>query len=363
MVIFWLLLSIVLLVEKIVAASFDRVGDLQFASPVHGAFEPATDNFFIVEQAGRIHRIVAGKSSVFLDITDRVQFGGERGLLSMAIHSNYGRATSPFFGRVFVNYTRQRNSSSATFVASFRKNRESEVIQIPQPYGNHNGGMIAFGPEGYLYVGMGDGGAGGDPHGHGQNSKTLLGAMLRLDVQPAKGYRVPADNPRGDGKGRPEIHSWGWRNPWRFSFDRQTGDLWVGDVGQHEIESIYIAKPGGNHGWNVLEGSRCFRDSKCRKTGTVLPVYEYGREEHSALSVVGGYVYRGKNCPMLRGQYLFTEFYNGKVYSLAKKGKVWQRSPVWAGNARISSFFEDSKGEIYAVDYSHGHVLRMTCRG
>ncbi len=261
----------------------------------------------------------------FLDISDRVESGSsERGLLSVAFHPDYAEN-----GRFFVNYT---NKDGDTVISRFQVTADPNVadaatetilLTIPQPFPNHNGGQLQFGPDGYLYVGMGDGGAAADPQGNGQNEGTLLGAMLRLDVDGVSAeanYAVPADNPFINSEGRNEIWATGVRNPWRFSFDRLTGDLFIADVGQNIWEEVNFqpanSSGGENYGWDIMEGMHCFSDDACDSSGTVLPIYDY-QHENGRCSITGGYVYRGQQFPALTGNYFFGDYCTGEIWALA----------------------------------------------
>lgn len=323
---------------------------------------------FVLEQAGVIQTLVEGVvlAQPFVDLTDRVGSGGERGLLGMAFPPNF-----PADDRVFVSYT---DKSGDTVLSSFQvdgedagrldPDSESIVLQVDQPYSNHNGGMIAFGPDGFLYVGLGDGGAGGDPQGHGQNTETLLGSILRLDVSGESGYAIPADNPFADGQeGRPEIWAFGLRNPWRFSFDSETGDLWIGDVGQNtreEITRIPAGQAGANLGWNGLEGTHVFDQATHDELDEViLPAAEYNRAAPHC-SVTGGYVYHGTMAPALEGRYLFADFCSGWVWAAtptATEGD-YEMGLLFESNMRVSSFGVDEGGELLMLDH-RGSVLRF----
>ncbi|MCJ7756218.1 MAG: PQQ-dependent sugar dehydrogenase, partial [Thermoanaerobaculales bacterium] len=279
---------------------------------------------FVVEQPGRI-RIIDGdglRSTPFLDIANRVRdASNEQGLLGLAYHPEYERN-----GRFFVNYT---DLSGDTVVAEYTRSEsnlnlsnpssEAIIMTIQQPYSNHNGGDLAFGPDGFLWISTGDGGNGRDPQGNGQNPETLLGKLLRVDIDNGLTYTIPSDNPFvEDPEARDEIWALGLRNPWRFSFDRSTGDLYIGDVGQGSWEEIdFEAKtdPGGrNYGWNTMEGSRCYESSNCSTEGLTLPAAEYSHAQ--GCSVTGGYVYRGTRFPALRGLYLYGDFCSGAVWGL-----------------------------------------------
>jgi glucose/arabinose dehydrogenase len=270
----------------------------------------------IVEQQGRLISADAATGSnrvELLDLTDRVNYGGEKGLLGLAFHPAFAKN-----GRLFVNYTTGKNDKALrTHIAEFKSDRnlappdrsaEKVILTYAQPFANHNGGMVLFGPDGMLYVGTGDGGAANDPQDHGQRLDSLLGKMLRIDVDRAEGdraYGIPKDNPFvKDAKVRPEIWAYGLRNPWRYSFDRKTGELYAGDVGQNEWEEISIVRKGGNYGWRVMEGFHCTPkiNPDCDQKGYEKPLLEYGHDE--GISVTGGYVYRGKRFPALQGVYL-----------------------------------------------------------
>lgn len=310
---------------------------------------------FIVEQPGTIRILERGKlmKEPFLDIKERVIFKGEQGLLGLAFHPEYRRN-----GRFFVNYTRK--ADGATVIAEYRRSdleyraghEERVLVLIPQPYSNHNGGMILFGPEGYLYIGMGDGGSGGDPQNRAQNKEELLGKLLRIDVNNRVPYGIPEDNPYVKGEERPEIFAKGLRNPWRFSFDRETGDLWLADVGQNKWEEINSVKKGGNYGWRVMEGLHCFSlQEPCSKEKFTSPVLEYDHQG-GRCSIIGGYVYRGKANPALVGVYIYGDYCSGELFSVrtAHGGRVVGEPWVLKTNAAISSFGEDDTGEIYMVD-------------
>ena len=236
---------------------------------------------------------------------------------------------------------------------------EQILLEIDQPFSNHNGGHIAFGPDGYLYIAVGDGGKANDPYNNGQNLSTLLGSILRIDVSRVdseNGYKVPPDNPfvNIDGNAKTEIWAYGLRNPWRFSFDRDTGDLWAGDVGQNRFEEIDLIKIGGNYGWKIMEGLSCFpRGKQCDSSGILSPVIEYGRAD--GCSVTGGYVYRGKRLPSLFGAYIYGDFCTGNIWAFRYDGtSVTEHLKLVDSNLRISSFAEDRDGEIYIVSYTKG---------
>ncbi|MFQ5829343.1 MAG: PQQ-dependent sugar dehydrogenase [Candidatus Methylomirabilia bacterium] len=310
---------------------------------------------FVLEQPGRIRIMAAGAllRKPLLDITDRVQAGGERGLLGLAFHPKFREN-----GRYFVNYTRRPDG--ATVVSEFRvsadpnvsKRTERILLTIAQPYSNHNGGMIEFGPDGYLYIGTGDGGLAGDPGNRAQNRNDLLGKILRIDVDRGNPYAATADNPFvAAGGGRPEIYAWGLRNPWRFSFDRATKELYVADVGQNRWEEINIVRRGGNYGWRIMEGAHCFLPrTGCDTTSLVLPVAEYSRRL-GRCSITGGYVYRGRQIPALVGTYIYGDFCSGEIFGLRDR----TQTILLSTDLPISSFGEDQAGEVYVVD--HGGTI------
>lgn len=319
---------------------------------------------FIVEKPGRI-LIAAGvedEPQVFLDIRDRVGAGGnEQGLLGLAFAPDYANS-----GIFYVNYTDRRGD---TVVARFsvgadpdQADPESElpVLSVAQPASNHNGGMITFGPDGHLWIGLGDGGGANDRYDNGQNPETLLGAMLRIDVtrDPDAPYTIPADNPYvNDEDVLDEIWALGLRNPWRYSFDARTGDLWIGDVGQNRYEEINfipaeaLAAGGLNFGWPLLEGNNCFAVANCNPASYYAPIYEYDHAGNGC-SVTGGYVYRGSDFPILDGVYFFSDYCSGRLWALWTTETGETRAELMIGSAgTVSSFGEDEQGELYVVDY------------
>ena len=320
---------------------------------------------FVVEQAGVIRIIRNGRllARPFLDVRSRVISGGEMGLLSVAFHPQYASN-----GRFFVNYT-ANSDSLRTVIAEYRVSDAPDVagraervlLEIAQPYRNHNGGLNLFGPDGMLYIGMGDGGSGGDPHNNGQRLDTLLGKLLRLDVNGEAPYGVPRDNPFvGRAGARGEIWAYGLRNPWRFSFDRATGRLFLADVGQNRWEEINLLEKGGNYGWRLMEGAHCFNpETGCSTTGLILPIAEYGRE--LGCSVTGGYVYRGTRIRDLVGRYLFSDYCTGRLWSLRESGGRWVMEELRATGLTVSSFGEDQAGELYVVDH-RGTVYQIVPR-
>ena len=326
---------------------------LGIAAPDNGS-----GRLFVVAQDGRIW-VVGPDGSVngtpMVDLRNRLTSGGEQGLLGLALHPGF-----PADPRVYVNYT---NKDGDTVIASLtldpnnpdRLDPDSQrrILFVDQPYANHNGGDLLFGPDGYLYAFFGDGGSGGDPQGNGQNPEVLLGKVLRLDVDHPNGddaYSSPAGNPFVAGGGRPEIWLTGVRNPWRNSFDRATGDLWIGDVGQGAWEEVDVARAGVgglNLGWNRMEGNHCYSPGTgCDRGGLTPPVTEYGHD--LGCTVVGGYVYRGTAQPALAGVYLFADYCSGRLFAIDPSTDAF-RKPVQVGNGGdgISSFGEDAAGELY----------------
>jgi len=317
---------------------------------------------FVIEQRGRIMIIRENTlaSEPFLDIRNRIEISGsEQGLLGLAFHPLYEQ--NGFF---FVNYT---DLNGDTVIARYRvmegnpdqadASSEERLLFIPQPYPNHNGGGMAFGPDGYLYLGLGDGGAANDPHGNAQSLQTYLGKILRLEVDGATGYTVPADNPFLGSDGLPEIWAYGLRNPWRFSFDRLSGDLFISDVGQNmweEINHLPAGSPAGaNLGWDYREGAHRFEGRVPAGLAVIDPVAEYDHSQ--GCSITGGFVYRGQAMPDWQGVYFFGDFCSGLVWGLIRTPEdAWILKVQYETGMRISSFGEDERGEIYLVDYAGG---------
>ena len=303
----------------------------------------------------------------FLDIRSIVQDGGERGLLGLAFHPRY--TENGFF---YVNYT---DLAGDTVVARYRvsaadpnradPNSAFTLLFIDQPFANHNGGQLQFGPDGFLYIGMGDGGSGGDPGNRAQNLNDLLGKMLRIDVDGGTPYAVPQSNPfLTHTNARDEIWAYGLRNPWRFSFDRATGDLWIADVGQGSWEEVHFQPAtsigGENYGWRRMEGTHCFNPTtNCNDGSLILPVIEYGHE-NGACSVTGGYVYRGALYPRLAGMYIYGDYCNGRIWGAARNASGALVSQLLVDAPFfISTFGEDVNGELYVADHGGGRVLRL----
>jgi len=335
-----------------------------FSNPIH-LTAPANDpRLFVVEQSGRIRIIENGQVLVtpFLDITGRVQSGGERGLFSIAFHPQYH--SNGFF---YVSYTDDGGDSrierySVTGDPSVADPNSAELIlSVPQPFGNHNGGQIAFGSDGMLYIGLGDGGDGGDPQGNGQNTNTLLGSLLRIDVDGGDPYAIPLDNPFRGAPGADEIWGYGLRNPWRFSFDREANQLYVADVGQNdweEINVVSVVQPELNYGWNTMEGAHCFASDPCDSSGLVLPALEYGHSD--GCSVTGGYVYRGTAIPDIQGHYFYSDYCSGFLRSFRFSGGSVSDQRQWSvgGLGNVLSFGEDAGGELYVLS-RNGNVYRI----
>ncbi len=326
--------------------------------------------WFAVEQSGTIRAFAndneATGTLVFLDISAQVIAGGERGLLGMAFHPDF--PTTP---EVYVSYTGQPDLTS--YVSRFSSTdggqtldaaSEEVILSVPQDFSNHNGGNIVFGPDGYLYIGFGDGGSGGDPLERAQDTTNLLGTMVRIDVDGGAPYAIPSADPgnpfatnptcpqgfTGGGGDCPEIFAWGLRNPWRFSFDRQSGDLWVGDVGQNQWEEIDLVTAGGDYGWNDREGAHCFDPPTGCATDSIDPVTEY---DHSlGASVTGGFVYRGSMVPDLAGWYVFGDFISGRLFAIPADSPAGTAPEVLLETGlSIASFGESLDGELFVLDY------------
>ncbi len=323
---------------------------------------------FIVEKRGRILILKNGQllPTPFLDISTEVgsQYT-EQGLLGLAFHPNYAQS-----GLFFVNYT---DGNGNTVIAHFHISAddpnladpasEVDILHVNQPYNNHNGGGLAFGPDGYLYIGLGDGGSEGDPLRIGQNLQTLLGKMLRIDVDHGALYAIPADNPFVKGGGLPEIWEYGLRNPWRFSFDHLTGDLYIADVGQdtwEEIDFVPSGVPGGmNFGWSYYEGMHPYKGQPPANATFTWPISEYSHSYGCA--VTGGYVYRGQALPEWQGVYFYGDYCSGNIWGLIEiNGNAPQTKILFTTSAKITTFGVDEAGEIYLIDYGAGALLRLT---
>lgn len=355
-------LALPVLAERIAGGAAAPI-DIQ--SPADGS-----RRLFVAEQGGSIRVLRNGAllTPPFLDIRALVATGGERGLLGFAFHPLYAQNR-----RFFVNYT--RTGDGATVIASFQASAADpdradpasrrELLVIAQPYENHNGGALRFGPDGFLYIGMGDGGSGNDPGNRAQDPQSLLGKLLRIDVDGAFPYAIPPGNAYPQGGGRAEIWARGLRNPWRFSFDRVTGDLYIGDVGQdaqEEIDFLPHAAPGGaNFGWRIVEGTGCTGlpgGGTCPPAGVTAPILTYGHD--AGCSVTGGVVYRGRAVPVLYGRYVYADFCTGRIFAAARdRNGAWQSEPLLDTGQRIATFGEDADGEVYWSDVGGGTLHRF----
>ncbi|HEV7893138.1 MAG TPA: PQQ-dependent sugar dehydrogenase [Pyrinomonadaceae bacterium] len=366
--------------SSVLAQSSD-LPTLGLGSPIGGFTSPvgitnAGDNsgrIFVVEQGGRIRIVKSGvlQPTPFLDISTRISSGGERGLLGLAFAPDYARR-----GHFYINYT---NPAGNTVISRFRRSAsnadaadpasEQIILTIAQPFANHNGGQLAFGRDGHLYVGMGDGGDAGDPGNRAQNPLQLLGKILRIDVETGRPYTYtsPASNPFFSRAGfRPEIWALGVRNPWRFSFDRLTADLFIADVGQGSLEEIDFQPAsslgGENYGWRIMEGTHCFNPNPCSTAGLTLPVVAY---DHSAgnCSVTGGYVYRAGAFPRMRGLYFYGDFCSGRIWGLRNLNGSWTSTLLLDNAFQISAFGEDEAGNVYVAGYNTGQIFPLADNG
>lgn len=346
--------------------SFDQITEIKH--PGDG-----TDRLFVISQPGKIFVFDNNKNvqqaEVFLDITSKVHFGGEQGLLGLAFHPNYEEN-----GLFFINYT--RNNPRRTVVSKLKVSEnnpnkavpESEIVlmEVEQPYSNHNGGVIDFGPDGYLYISFGDGGSGGDPQNHGQNKSTLLGSLVRIDVDnvpPGSYYGIPEDNPFvGNLSGyREEIFAYGLRNVWKFSFDSQNELLYAADVGQNAWEEINIIESGKNYGWRIMEGNHCYNPSSgCDQTGLTLPIHEYDHSDNGGYSITGGYVYYGSDAEELTGKYIYGDFVSGNIWALDYNDGDVNNELLFSTNYSVSTFGVDLAGSLYFASYSNGKIYKIS---
>ncbi len=342
------------------------------SSPTHATHAgDGSSRMFVVEQAGRVLAFTdngSGDESTWLDIRNRVSSGGERGLLSIAFHPSFETN-----GRSYVYYTR---SGGDVVVSEFSvsgsplsdpadPDSERILLVAEQPASNHNGGQLVFGPDGYLYISIGDGGGAGDTYGNGQRKDTFLAKILRVDVDSGDPYGIPADNPFvNDPDHRPETWAWGLRNAWRVSFDRETGLMWIADVGQNAWEEIHVGVAGGNYGWPEMEANHCFQGD-CDPDQFEPAVWEYPHAD--GISITGGFVYRGCRMPDLQGVYFYSDYnyFNSPLWSLNWDGTSATEGPVTMSStgSLISSFGEDEDGEIYICDHSGGRLLKMVPEG
>lgn len=339
------------------------------SQPLYLTAPAGDERLFVVEKTGRVRIVKNGSvlGTPFLDLSDSISNGSEQGLLSMAFHPQY--ASNGFF---FVDYT---DASGDTRVVRYTVSTANPyaadpasaklILAVEQPFANHNGGLLLFGPDGKLYIGLGDGGSGGDPQGNGQKLSTLLGKILRIDVDEGDPYTIPSDNPfvgRADARG--EIWAYGLRNPWRFAFDAATGRLYIADVGQNAWEEVNVvpADEGGlNFGWNVMEGAHCYGASTCDQSALTLPALEYSHAE--GCSITGGNVYRGTLVPGIVGQYFYSDYCTGFLRSFTFDGGTASTPIAWdVGDiGSILSFGEDAAGELYVLS-SNGTVYRAEGR-
>lgn len=337
--------------------TFEHPVDIQ--SPNDG-----TNRLFVLSQPGIIYVFNndpdTRNKKVFLDIRGKVLFGGEQGLLGLAFHPNY--RDNGFF---YLNYT--ANNPRRTVISKFKvsasnpfkadPDSEEILLEVEQPYANHNGGQISFGPDGYFYISLGDGGSGGDPLNAGQDRILLLGSILRIDVDSktnGRNYAIPSDNPFvGNTSGyREEIYAYGLRNVWRFSFDNQNR-LWAADVGQNQWEEINIIEKGKNYGWRIMEGNHCYDPpANCDTTGLTMPVWEYGHNEEGGYSITGGFVYYGSSAPALTGKYIYADYVVGKIWALEYSNGSCKNTLLSDTDLLISSFGVDQYNELYFASYS-----------
>jgi glucose/arabinose dehydrogenase len=339
--------------------------------------DDGSGRLFVVEQTGQIQIVQSDgtrAAAPFFDVTGRPGFtsGGETGLIGLAFHPNY--ANSP---RFYVNYTRNNGSQLQTVIAEFTvssssansadPNTENILLTIDQPTDIHKGGGLAFGKDGFLYIGLGDGGPEGDPNGNGQNTSLLIGKMLRIDVDSAHAaglnYAIPPSNPFVNGGGRAEIWLYGLRNPFRFSIDSPTGDLWIGDVGQgsfEEVDHLTSSQGGSNMGWNIMEGSHCFNPpTGCSMAGLTLPVFDYDHTQGDQC-IIGGHIYHGTKMPALANGYVFGDFISGRMWVLTQSGSTFTRTFLFnVAPNDISSIGQDQAGELYVARISSGVVSRI----
>jgi glucose/arabinose dehydrogenase len=341
--------------------------NLSFSQPVfmlQRSGDP--NNWYLLEKGGRIFRFPnnnqTSERTVALDLRNNAESGPmEAGLLGMAFHPNFENN-----GYIFISYTAP-GAPLVSRISRFRSNDngltinpESEVfiLTLQQPYTNHNGGTIMFGPDNYLYIGFGDGGGAGDPLRHAQNRDTLFGSILRIDVDNDVPYRIPPDNPFQGASGRDEIFAYGLRNPWKFSFDRETGELWTGDVGQNSWEEINIIRSGENYGWNYFEGSHPYLREEVNREQFTFPVAEYGHDVGQ--SVTGGYVYRGTEISPLQGVYVYGDYVTGRIWGLVNPYRDDRHSRQLTNtDLRISSFAESNTGELYLLDFRRGTIHKL----
>ena len=342
---------------------------LRFSAPLFlTSAGDGSGRIYVMERGGRIISFendpAVRTSRVLIDLSDKVRTSGELGLLGMAFSPDYESD-----GLFYVHYNTREGRTNYTIISRFQtrngvaqRSSEEQLIRLEQPYSNHNGGMIAFGQDGHLYIGLGDGGLAGDPRNRSQDNSNLFGAILRIDVSggPGSGYTIPPDNPLvgGSRTDQKEIYAWGLRNPWRFSFDRKTGELWAGDVGQDAWEEIDIIENGGNYGWKIREGKHSYSSGSSRNL--IDPVFEYPHSK--GRSVTGGYVYRGAALPAMRGTYIYADYETGFVGGITRDGQGNYTSRDLTSGSNIASFGEDADGEIYALSLRSGYIYKVVGR-
>lgn len=340
--------------------------NLNFSAPLDlQSPKDGTNRIFVAEKGGVIKVFsndeTVEAASVFLDISGKTATESELGLLGFAFHPNYASN-----GFVYITYTPtndlavvSRFKVSTSDINTIDESSETIILRIPQPFTNHNGGQVAFGPDGYLYIASGDGGGAGDPNGNAQNLENLLGKILRIDVNnedAGLNYAIPADNPFVETENaRGEIYAYGLRNPWRFSFDNETNTIWAGDVGQGELEEVVLIEKGGNYGWNMLEGTSCFNEEDCTVDGTIAPLYEYGHANNDK-SITGGYVYRGTEIPALNGYYVYGDFVSGRIWALDGSGN---NELLVESGLSIASFGIDENNELYICSFD-GKIYQLS---
>ena len=359
-------------VQQEMYALVDAFPQLTFDMPVELTSLDNSDRIFVIEQKGVIQVFKNSpevkKSTVFLDIEKQVSSGGEMGLLGLAFHPEF--ATNGYF---YVNYTRR--DPLETIISRFKvnasnpetadQNSETILLRFDQPYDNHNGGKVGFGNDGFLYISAGDGGSWGDQKNRAQNRKELLGKILRLDVNSTsqgRKYGIPKDNPFVANKEgyREEIFAYGMRNAWRFNFDRETGLLWAGDVGQNKIEEIDIIEKGGNYGWRIMEANECYRTSTCNSEGLIPPIWSYIQGPDTGSSITGGYVCRDKSLSKLFGKYIYGDFVTGNIWAFTQANKkAIKNEKISKITGGLPSFGEDSKHNLYVLSYNPGKIYRF----
>jgi len=347
--------------------------NLTFEQPVDIQFPNDNSNrLFVVEQPGKIfvfeNNPEVTTKQLFLDLTNKVLYGGEQGLLGLAFHPDYKNN-----GYFYVDYT--AGNPRRTVISHFKvsdnnpnsadKNSELILLEVNQPYSNHNGGQIAFGPDGYLYISLGDGGSAGDPQNYAQNLKSHLGKILRIDVNKTNdnlNYSIPDDNPFKNNKNglKEEIYAWGLRNVWRFSFDNSTGKLWAADVGQNAWEEIHIIENGKNYGWRIMEGFHCFNpSSNCDTTNLTMPIWEYPHNQDGGYSITGGYVYEGKNASEIFNKYIYGDFVSGNIWALEYDGRNVKNNLLFKTNHSIATFGVDQNNDLYFSNYAKGKIYKF----